>query len=152
MQQLPDDLRTMLAAPFNATVVLAHQLAGGDIKKIPPYKHVTHLDAQGSKAFAENVHACICLNTRDPYTNVSTINWSKIRYCVPEKYQGLIKMDSVIVDVRLVDDEYVICNTSKRIIRRGDVAPLSPDDAAAVARSSANRFTPVDSFSDDLNF
>lgn len=152
MQQLPDDLRTMVAAPFNATVLLAHQLAGGDIKKIPPYKHVTHLDAQGSKAFAENLHACMCLNTRDQFTNVSTINWSKIRYCVPEKYHGLVKMDPVIVDVRLVDDEYVICPTSKRIIRRGDVTPLSPDDAAVAARTSSNHFTPVDSFSDDLNF
>lgn len=152
MQQLPDDLRTCVAAPFNATVVLAHQLAGSDIKKIPPYKHVTHLDAQGSKAFAENLHACLCLNTRDQFTNVSTINWSKIRYCVPEKYQGLVKMDPVIVDVRLVDDEYVACPVSKRIIRRGDVAPLSPQDVAQMSHTSANRFTPVDTFSDDLNF
>jgi len=151
MQQLPDDLRTLVAAPFNATVVLAHQLAGGDIKKIPPYKHVTHLDAQGSKAFAENLHACLCVNTRDQSTNVSTINWSKIRYCVPEKYHGLIKMDSTIVDVRLVDDEYTICSTGKRIIRRGEVAPLTPEEVNRTARSSANRFTPVDTFGDDLN-
>ena len=149
LQQLPDNLRKIVAVPFDCTVMLAHQLAGGDIKKIPAHRYVSHLDASGSKSFAENLHACISVNTRDIDTRVSTINWSKIRVGVPAKPFGLIRMDDCVVDVRLVNDEYVACETSRKIMRRGEVSPMRPSDVAS-SRFGNRARSNVDQFSSDF--
>jgi DnaB-like helicase C terminal domain len=147
MQMLPDNLRTTVAVPFNCTVLLAHQLAGGDVKKIPSYRYVTHLDAQGSKAFAENLHACLCINTRDPDTRVSTINWSKIRASVPVTPYGLIRMDDHVVDIHLVNDEYVASESSRRIIKKGEDGLVAPDPVMSLKRP---RPTGIDTFGADI--
>ena len=151
VQMLPDNLRTMLAVPFNCTVMLAHQLAGGDIKKIPPYRYVTHLEAQGSKAFAENLHSCICINTRDTETRVSTINWSKIRAMVPVTPYGLIKMDDTVVNIHLVNDDYVASETSRRIIKKGEDGLVAPDASSTLKRKrSRSSSGGIDNFGHDL--
>lgn len=149
MQQLPDQLKTDVAVPMGATIFLAHQLAGSDIKKIPAYRYVTHLDAQGSKAFAENLHSCLCINTRDPDTKVSTINWSKIRAHVPATPFGLIKMDPAVVDIHLVNDEYTASEKSRRIVRLGEEGLVGPDPAAMLAR---RKHAPpaIDTFGHDI--
>jgi hypothetical protein len=149
VQILPDNLRTMVAVPFDCTVMLAHQLAGGDIKKIPAYRYVTHLEAQGSKAFAENLHSCICINTRDPETRVSTINWSKIRAMVPTTPYGLIRMDDTVVNIHLVNDDYVASETSRRIIRKGEDGLVAPD-ASSTLKRKRSRGSGVDTFGSDL--
>ena len=146
VQILPDNLRTMVAVPFGCTVFLAHQLASGDIKKIPAYRYVTHLEAQGSKAFAENLHACLCINTRDPETRVSTINWSKIRAHVPVTPYGLVRMDDHVVDIHLVNDEYVASESSRRIIKKGEEGLVAPDPTIALARPRMV----IDTFGADL--
>lgn len=122
---LPDDLKTLIAVPFGASVFIAHQLAQGDIKNTPAYKHVSHADAQGSKSFGENVHACICLNKPDPETYVSTINWSKIRFDRPVSPFGLVKIDDNVVDVWQADDDYYINDFSRKIMRRDEMAPVA---------------------------
>lgn len=148
MQMLPDELRTCVSMPLNCTIMLAHQLAGGDIKKIPVYRYVNHLDAQGSKAFAENLNACLCINTRDAETRVSTINWSKIRSGVPRIPTGLIRMDDVVVDMHLVNEQYKACEAARKIIKRGDVEPVSPDDVRNF--QPRRRVMPIDRFADDV--
>jgi len=149
VQQLPDDLRTRVAVPTGCSIMLAHQLAGSDIKKIPAYRYVTHFDAQGSKAFAENVHACLCINHRDPETRVSTINWSKIRAAVPATPFGLIRLDDTIVDAHLVNDDYVASESSRRIIKKNEAGLVLPDDPTTRRK---NRFGDggVDTFGSDL--
>jgi len=121
--------------PFDTTVFVAHQLAQGDIKNIPPFRYVSHADAQGSKAFGENVHACLCLNKPDPETHVSTIHWSKIRFdrpaCGP---YGLVKIDENVVDVWQADDEYYINDVSRKIMRRGDVAAVASPESSSTNR------------------
>lgn len=149
MQMLPDELRTLVAVPLNATVMLAHQLAGGDIKKIPPYRYVDHLDAQGSKAFAENLHACVCINTRDPETRVSTIHWSKIRAGVPRIPTGLIRMDDVVVDMHLVNEDYKACEAARKIIKRTDIEPVTPDDVRNF-QQPVRRVIQIDRFADEI--
>lgn len=149
MQMLPDELKTCIANPLDCTIMLAHQLAGGDIKKIPLYRYVDHLDAQGSKAFAENLHACLCINTRDPETRVSTINWSKIRSGVPRIPTGLIRMDDVVVDMHLVNDQYKACEAARKIIKRGDVEPLLPNDPRNF-RPPTRRVMQIDRFADEV--
>jgi hypothetical protein len=149
MQMLPDELRTNVSVPLNCTIMLAHQLAGGDIKKIPVYRYVDHLDAQGSKAFAENLHACLCINTRDAETRVSTINWSKIRSGVPRIPTGLIRMDDVVVDMHLVNEQYKACEAARKIIKRGDVEPLAPDDLRNF-RPPTRRVMQIDRFADEV--
>lgn len=140
VQTLPDDLKTKLAVPFRATVLLAHQLAGGDIKDRPVYRYVDHLDCQGSKAFAENLHSCLCINKRDPDTGVSTINWSKIRARVPVTQFGLIRMDSTVVDIHLVNDQYTASETSRRIVKKGEAGLVTadPNVAASVKKRSGD--------------
>jgi hypothetical protein len=122
---LPDELKTQIAVPFGASIFVAHQLAQGDIKNIPAYRHVSHADAQGSKSFGENVHACICLNKPDAETYVSTIHWSKIRFDRPVSPYGLVKIDENVVDVLQVDDDYYINEFSKKIMRRDEMAPVA---------------------------
>ena len=145
IKNVPDDLRTHVAVPFGATVMLAHQLAGGDIKNKPAYKYTSHLDAAGSKSFAENVHACLCINTRDQETKVSTIHYSKIRAYVPVSRRGLIRMDDNIVDIHLVNEEYTASDTARKILRRGDVAPV----AASAVNEPRRRIIPMDRFAED---
>ncbi len=146
MQQLPDNIRTGISVPMECTVLLAHQLAGSDIKKIPPHRYVSHLDAQGSKAFAENLHACLCINSRDPATNVSTINWSKIRSTVPASPYGLIKMDTHVVDIHLVNNEYEACETARRIVKKGEAGFVSPDDVGSLKKKPKK----IDTFGTDV--
>jgi hypothetical protein len=130
VQQLPDELKTHVAIPFGTTIFLAHQLAQGDIKSIPPHRHVSHADAQGSKSFGENVHACLCLNRPDPETYVSTINWSKIRFerpaCGPF---GLVKIDENVVDVLNAEGEYYINDIARKIMRKGEAGPVAGTQA-----------------------
>lgn len=153
LQNLPDELKTKVAIPLGCTIFLAHQLAQGDIKHIPPYRHVSHADAQGSKAFAENLHACMCLNKPDPECFVSTIYWSKIRFGRPATPFGLVKIDDRVVDVRSVDDEYYINELAKKIMLKGEMGPTSHNNAV-VAPSAAGprrRVQPlVDTFGQDV--
>lgn len=153
LQMLPDELKTKIAAPMGCTILLAHQLAQGDVKNIPPYRHVSHADAQGSKAFAENLHACMCLNKADPECFVSTIYWSKIRFGRPASPFGLVKIDDRVVDVRSVDDEYYINELAKKIMLKGEMGPTSHSNAvvAPTAAGPRRRVMPaVDTFGQDL--
>jgi hypothetical protein len=151
IKNAPDQLRTRVAGPMQCTVVLAHQLAGNEIKNMPPHRYIDHLSAAGSKSFAENLHACLCINKYDPKTFVSTINWSKIRASRPEKATGLIKMHDTYVDIALVNDEYTVSESGRCILRRGDVAPVTPEEADAVRpRQASRRIMPVDTFANDM--
>lgn len=131
IQQLPDELKVKVSVPLRATIFLAHQLAGGDIKNRPVYRYVDHLDCQGSKSFAENLHACLCINTRDPDTRVSTINWSKIRATVPATQFGLVRMDATVADIHLVNDQYIASETSRRIVKKGEAGFVTADPTIA---------------------
>lgn len=152
VQMLPDELKTKVSIPFGCAVLLAHQLAQGDIKSIPPYRHVSHGDAQGSKAFAENLHACLCLNRPDPETRVSTIHWSKTRFTRPQTPFGLVKIDEDIVDVRAVDDEYYVNDLAKKIMRRDDTAPTAHNNmVVAPSEATRRRVMPnIDTFGSEL--
>lgn len=152
VQMFPDELKTKVSIPFGCAVLLAHQLAQGDIKSIPPYRHVSHGDAQGSKAFAENVHACLCLNKPDPETRVSTIHWSKTRFTRPVSPFGLVKIDEDVVDVRSVDDEYYVNELAKRIMRRDDTAPTAHNNmVVAPSEATRRRVMPnIDTFGSEL--
>ena len=149
LQQLPDQLRTMLAIPTGATVVLAHQIAGAEVKKIPPYRYLTHWDAQGSKAFAENLHACICLNDRDKSVNVSTMNYSKIRSRLPRTPFGLVQIDQKVVDVHLVDKEYEASESARRIVRRGEAGLVMPDEGTLRPEKKQPKPPKIDRFGED---
>ena len=151
IKQVPDNLRTLVAVPMQTTVMLAHQLAGGEVNKLRPYHYISHLSAAGSKSFAENLHSCLCINTRDPATLVSTINWSKIRTGVPLTPYGLIRMDDKVVDVHLVNNEYEVSQTGRAIVRRDDIRSIAappPQQAEAPQRQRAG--WDVDPFAGEL--
>lgn len=152
IKRVPDELRTTIAKPMQCTVVLAHQLAPGECKKIKPFQYISHLDASGSKSFAENVHSCMCINMRDVSTLVSTIYWSKIRMGLPPcgTPHGLIRMDDRLVDVHLVNDEYIADAASRAILRRSDVRVASPVPPDGREDNNRRRGWDTDSFADDL--
>lgn len=152
LQAYPDELKVNVAVPFSATVLLAHQLAQGDIKNIPAHKHVSHSDAQGSKAFGENVHACVCLNKPDVETGVSTIHWSKIRFDRPSTPYGLVKIDHQVVDVWAADEEYYINDISKKIMRRGEAAPVATGAMPYVRAGQGRRMSMQDQPDIDSDF
>lgn len=151
IKQVPDELRSQVAKVFNCTVMLAHQLAPGEVKKSAAYKYISHLDASGSKGFAENVHSCMCINTRDTATLVSTIFWSKIRMGLPPcgSPHGLIRMDDNVVDVHLVNDLYVADVASQAILPRGAVRVASPPPAAAASENRRQGWN-IDPYANDI--
>jgi len=141
LQELPNALKVQVSAKFDCAIMVAHQLAGGDIKKLPPYRYVDHYDAQGSKAFAENLHACVCVNQKDPESFVSTFNWSKIRYGRPDSPYGLIRIHDTIVDVEDASDDYYVNEIGRKIMRRNDMAPTA-HNGAVVGPDVARRVIP----------
>ena len=149
IKQVPDELRTQVAVPMRCAVMLAHQLAPGEVKKFKPYQYISHLDASGCKSFAENVHSCLCINQRDLSTRVSTIFWSKVRTGVPATYHGLIRMDDRVVDIHLVNDQYVACPTTRAIIAHNDVRVAAPP-VQAQEEDNRRRGWDVDEFAGDM--
>jgi hypothetical protein len=152
IKNIVDQLRTRVAVPQGAVVMLAHQLAPGQIDKVPAYRYVSHFDSAGSKSFAENLHACLCVGKRDESCHVSTIYWSKLRYLRSDNLKGLIQFHPKVAEIRLVNDEYTVSEAAKRIIQRGDIAPVTPEEAATLARPRAatRRIMPVDTFAEDM--
>lgn len=153
MRAASDDLRVHIARPMGCTVMLAHQVAQHEAKKLPPYKYVNHADAAGSKSFAENLHSCMCINASCPTTRVRTINWSKIRMGLPPcgTPYGLIRMDDNYADVHLVNDQYVADSASHAILRRGDVRVAAPVEAPPVNAGASRRpGWSSDSFAGDI--
>lgn len=151
IKKVPDELRTTVAVPMRCTVVLAHQLAPGECKKMKPFQYISHLDASGSKSFAENIHSCMCINMRDVSSLVSTIYWSKIRMGLPPcgSPHGLIRMDDRLVDVHLVNDEYIADAASRAILRRSDVRVASPPPEGREDTTRRRGWEP-DSFAADM--
>lgn len=129
LAQLADDIRHEICDEFDCSVLVAHQLAPGQYSKIPPGKLMDHTQASHGKGFATNLHACACINSKDPETHVSTINWSKIRGLIPPSTHGLVQIPRDLVDMRLVSDQYYIDTVTNRILRRGDIRSYSNDDS-----------------------
>lgn len=152
LKNVVDQLRTRVAVPTGAVVMLAHQLAPGDVKNVATYRYVSHFDSAGSKSFAENLHACLCVNKRDEACHVSTIYWSKVRYLRPDNLKGLIQFHPKVAEIRLVNDEYTVSEAAKRIIQRGDIGPVTPDEVENIARprTPGRRVMPVDTYVEDM--
>lgn len=139
IKMLPDHLRRYVADPFNAAVLIAHQLAPGDIRTYPPTKFIHHHDSQGGKSFAENLHACFCLGVRDVDTKVSTLNWSKIRAFMPASTTALVKIHDHYVDVNVVTDKFRVCSGTRKILDKRDQFP-SIDSFASEPRMKSDDF------------
>ena len=116
LKMLPDRLRSEIAVPNAATVMLAHQIAGGEAMKKPFYRYLHHFDVQGCKALAENLHACVTVNKEDPDTQARLIHYSKIRYGVPARPTGIIKIKKEYCAIELVTDSYHVDEFSKKIL------------------------------------
>jgi hypothetical protein len=134
---LPDELRRHIADEFDATLLIAHQLAAGDIKSYPPSRYSHHHDSQGGKSFAENLHACCCLGMRDIDTKACTLHWSKIRAFMPESPLGIVKIHDHYVDVNLVNDKYRVCKQSKKILLNSDIHPFTGGRETSSRRNSS---------------
>lgn len=146
IKTLPDHLRRYVADQFNASVLIAHQLAPGDIRTYPPTKFIHHHDSQGGKSFAENLHACFCLGVRDVDTKVCTLNWSKIRAFMPPSTTALVKIHDHYVDVNVVTDKYRVCSGTRKILDKRDQFPAI-DSIISEPRIKSDDF---DSFSNNF--
>lgn len=74
-----DRCRLEIAAKFNCTVWVLHQLKGA-VGKSKPTKLMHHTEAGESADFANNMTVCGCLGVADPFTGCRRLNWSKVRY------------------------------------------------------------------------
>jgi hypothetical protein len=146
IKTLPDQLRRHVADQFNASVLIAHQLAPGDIRTYPPTKFIHHHDSQGGKSFAENLHACFCLGVRDVDTKVCTLNWSKIRAFMPPSTTALVKIHDHYVDVNVVTDKFRVCSGTRKILDKRDQFPAI-DGIASEPRIKSDDF---DSFTNNF--
>lgn len=125
IKTLPDQLRRHIADQFSATVLIAHQLAPGDIRTYPPSRYIHHHDSQGGKSFAENLHACCCVGVRDINSKASTLYWSKIRAYMPTSQVGVLRIHDHYVSVDLATDKYRVCSSSKKILDKKDHFPIA---------------------------
>jgi hypothetical protein len=149
LKTLGDVLRSHLAAPTGATVVLAHQIAGDAAGKKPFHKYLHHFDVQGCKAFAENTHSCLCVNSGDPDTGARLINFSKIRYGAPENSRGIVMIKREYCAVELVTDHYHVDEFSKKIVPKNEMS--SGSSAGAGHRDPpSRRLIPGDNFSHNI--
>lgn len=150
LKMLGDTVRYSLAAPYGATVMLAHQIAGADAKQKPFHRHLHHFDVQGCKAFAENLHSCVCINTADPDTGARLINFSKIRYGAPENTKGIILIKREYCSIELVSDFYTVDEFSKKIVPKNETRASTGESAAVRTAGPPRRLIPGDSFSHDI--
>lgn len=148
LKMLPDTLRYSLAAPYGATVMLAHQIAGAAAGQKPFHRYLHHFDVQGCKAFAENVHSCVCVNKEDPDTGARLINFSKIRYGAPDKPTGIIMIKREYCAIDLVTDHYHVDEFSKKIVPKNEIS--SGTDANDRRRDPPRRLMPGDNFSHNI--
>jgi hypothetical protein len=89
------------------------------------------------------------VNTPDPETKVQTLHWSKIRAGRPDSRTGLIRIDDNVVDVPMVDDQYMINEFAKKIQRRNEVEPVQHGGVVAPP-PARRRVIPIDTFSEDM--
>jgi hypothetical protein len=60
-------------------------------------------------------------------------------------------MNDTYVDIALVNDEYTLSESGRCILRRGDVAPVTPDEVdTSRPRQASRRIMPVDTFANDM--
>lgn len=142
-----DQVRYSLAAPYGAVAMIAHQIAGAAANSKPFYRYLSHLDVQHCKAFAENMHACICINKEDPDTQARLINYSKIRYGAPGLQHGIIKIKTEYCSIDLVSDFYQVDEFSKKIVPKNE---LSSAAGRPSRPRSASGMVPGDNFSSML--
>jgi len=79
-----DRCRQELAARFNCTVWVLHQLKGS-VNKARPTVLMHHSEAGESADFANNMAVCGCLGVADTHTGCRRLNWSKCRYVAADK-------------------------------------------------------------------
>jgi hypothetical protein len=147
IKTLPDQLRRQISDQFGATVLVAHQLAPGDIRTYPPSRYIHHHDSQGGKSFAENLHACCCIGVRDMNSKASTLYWSKIRAYMPVSQVGVVRIHDHYVDVDLVTDKYRVCSSSKKILDKKDHFPIS---SAIESVTGKDKPSGMDAYSDNF--
>lgn len=147
---LPDQIRRHISDQFNAAVLIAHQLAPGDIRTYPPSKYIHHHDSQAGKSFAENLHSCFCLGVRDIDSRVCTIHYSKIRANVPTSPLGFVRIHDHYVDVNLVTDKYKI--VGKKIVSKDEVGTFKGGEMerAAPGNGFETMRKRVDTFGNDF--
>lgn len=150
LKMLGDTIRYSLAAPYGATILLAHQIAGDDAKKKPFYRYLHHFDVQGCKAFAENLHSCVCINKEDPDTKARLIHFSKVRYGNPDNTKGIIKIKPEYCAIDLVTDYYMVDEFAKKIVPKSETRSTSGDNPAGRTANPPRRLIPGDTFSHDI--
>jgi hypothetical protein len=152
LKMLGDNVRYSIAGPFNATVMVAHQIAGADAKVKPFYRYLHHWDVQGCKAFAENLHSCVCVNKEDTDTQARLIQYSKIRYGQPPTNQGIIRIKSEYCGIDLITNDYHVDEFSKKIVPNNELSSAAGERGPSRSRTQRpdNRLVPGDNFSNIL--
>lgn len=135
----PDEFRCKIAEPFDCTVWLMHQLSGESNRRGAAAR-VSHADAAEGKMFAENLHYCFALGTRDPGTGMSLLHCTKDRDGGKSGQQLIVEVDGELQCIRNRADEFAIDAITNRIEAARDIHRMG-GEAAAVATTPPQQIT-----------
>jgi RecA/RadA recombinase len=128
--------KSKIAERFQCTVWGLHQLKS-DLGNASAARLMSHVDAEGSKAFATNMANCACLSPVDKNTGVRMLNWSKTRGHDTVNLQPMmLRIDSRFAKINNVSNLYVRPPSGGRIMTVAEYAAahrLSDNGAIAQA-------------------
>lgn len=130
-----DRCRLEIAARFNCTVWVLHQLKGA-VGKAAPTKLMHHSEAGESADFANNMAVCGCLGIADPHTGCRRLNWSKCRY---------VSADKIVPPTLRINDQFALMEDVSTLFLPTDSGQfLSPSDRREVhSAADLTRHIPV---------
>lgn len=112
-----DNCRRNIAAPFNASGWVLHQLSGAaNTKSATTKQH--HADAAECKTFSDNAWFAFSLGTKDQQTSTCRISCTKTRRSAGDTKERIIFIDGAFCTMLPGDKDYVMDIKSKRIIPR----------------------------------
>lgn len=132
--------KSEIAAPFNTTVWVAHQMAGR-FTGMPPARKPHHSEAQWCTSFADNAWFAFCLGNKDAEHGVCQFVASKTRHG-ESGAPVLLKINGAFCRMEDVSDKFKPDHAGLRLLPRDDV-----DRIQAVAPVKRPRRQRVD---DDL--
>ncbi len=127
-----------IAAPFNCTVWIPHQLKGQSCKSSPA-KFPHHAEAQWCSSFADHAWYAFVLSTKDNEHNVCQFGATKTRHGETPP-PTILRVDGAFCRMVDVSEHFEVDNITHRLMPRKDVSKVH----TGVTRAHGNNSSDVD--------
>jgi RecA/RadA recombinase len=125
LQNLVNRAKHEIAAPFNCTVWIPHQLKGAACKGLPArFPH--HAESQWCSMFADHAWFAFVLGTKDKEHNVLQFGATKTRHGETPP-PTILKLDGAMCRMVDVSKHYVVDGVSHQLVPRVDVSRFHED-------------------------